>query len=260
MGRTFITGDCHGDYKKFAVKSFPVQRDLTKEDVIIQLGDFGLIWDYRGENRQEEYWKKWFEKRPFTTLFIDGENENHERLGLLEETEMFGGKVGKVNDSVYYLKRGEVYTINGKKFFVFGGGISSDTISGLLDSGDLKFRKTVNKMFLKRKIWFRVKGETWWKEEQPSPSEMDNGLENLNKNDNTVDYILTHSAPKIGQTTIDVPSDELEDNRVTQYFDRLYNDVKFDTWFCGHFHIDKAGGRQFRPVYDNICELDKILF
>ena len=39
---------------------------------------------------------------------------------------------------------------------------------------------------------FRVNHVSWWEEEMPSANEMERGMENLNKVDNTVDYIITH--------------------------------------------------------------------
>ena len=39
---------------------------------------------------------------------------------------MFGGQVGVLNESIFHLKRGYVYTIGEKKIFTFGGGYSID--------------------------------------------------------------------------------------------------------------------------------------
>ena len=42
----FITGDTHGeiDIAKLNSKNFPQGNDLTKNDYVIILGDFGFIW------------------------------------------------------------------------------------------------------------------------------------------------------------------------------------------------------------------------
>ena len=44
MGRLFCTGDCHGqiDIDKFCYQ-FSIQEELTKEDILIVLGDWGAI-------------------------------------------------------------------------------------------------------------------------------------------------------------------------------------------------------------------------
>lgn len=36
----YITGDCHGDYRKFNITNFPEQKDLTRDDYVIVTGDF----------------------------------------------------------------------------------------------------------------------------------------------------------------------------------------------------------------------------
>lgn len=64
----YITGDCHGEYSRFSTKTFPEQKQMTKDDYITICGDFGY-WD---ESREQEYWLDWLEAKPFTTLWIDG--------------------------------------------------------------------------------------------------------------------------------------------------------------------------------------------
>ena len=76
----WITGDIHGDPTRFSTESFYEQKEMTKDDYCIVLGDFGLIWDHRGESKNEKWWLDWLESKPFTTLFIDGNHENHDRL------------------------------------------------------------------------------------------------------------------------------------------------------------------------------------
>ena len=48
MTRIFVTGDTHGDYDwhKLTSKSFPEQKELTKDDYVIIVGDFGGVWDF----------------------------------------------------------------------------------------------------------------------------------------------------------------------------------------------------------------------
>ena len=38
----YITGDIHGDTKRFSQANFPEQKNLTKDDFVIVLGDFGV--------------------------------------------------------------------------------------------------------------------------------------------------------------------------------------------------------------------------
>ena len=54
MGRIFITGDTHGenDIGKLNTRLFPIQKQLTKDDYVIIVGDFGACW-YGGSNIEQ---------------------------------------------------------------------------------------------------------------------------------------------------------------------------------------------------------------
>ena len=80
----FITGDTHGDLRRFSTDAFYEQREMTKDDYAIILGDFGMVWDYKGESKYEKNWLDWLESKSFTTLFIDGNHENHDRLDVMK--------------------------------------------------------------------------------------------------------------------------------------------------------------------------------
>ena len=68
----YITGDCHGDYRRFSTEIFPEQYTMGKSDYVIVCGDFG----YWSEDREQLWWRKWLDKKPFTTLWVDGKIEN----------------------------------------------------------------------------------------------------------------------------------------------------------------------------------------
>ena len=40
----FITGDTHGDFRRFRPDIFYEQEHMTKEDLVLICGDFGGIW------------------------------------------------------------------------------------------------------------------------------------------------------------------------------------------------------------------------
>ena len=69
-GRTFVTGDIHQthDINKLTNRNFPEQKYLTKEDVVIIAGDFGMLWNYT-MTKEEHYWLKWMDDLPWTTRF-----------------------------------------------------------------------------------------------------------------------------------------------------------------------------------------------
>ena len=59
MARIFITGDTHGDIDigKVSVRRWPLQKELTKEDYLIILGDAGLVWY---NSPKDNYIQKWW--------------------------------------------------------------------------------------------------------------------------------------------------------------------------------------------------------
>ena len=42
--KIFTTGDTHGNFERLRPEYFPEGLELTKEDVVLQLGDFGGVW------------------------------------------------------------------------------------------------------------------------------------------------------------------------------------------------------------------------
>lgn len=165
----YVTGDIHGevDISKLNTQNFSQAKE---GDYLIICGDFGLIWDIK-PSKNEEYWLKWLSKKPWTTLFVDGNHENFDRLKNYPITEKWGGKVQKIYDKVYHLMRGEIYTIEGKKIFTFGGALSHDKM-------------------------YRREGISWWEDELPSKEECECAMANLKSVEDTIDIIITHDAPK----------------------------------------------------------------
>jgi len=208
----FLTGDIHGSYsiRKLGSKKWLHGKELSKTDYVIILGDFGLLWNYEPD-KEELYWLQWLADRPFTTLFLDGNHENHPRLLTLPLRKMFGSEVGYVRDSVYHLRRGNIYTINEKTFFVMGGARSIDKS-------------------------LRIEGSSWWPEEVPSYTEMDYGIANLLKYNNSVDYILAHTAPV--EIIKKVLGGEWLTDPTTKYLQHICNTISFKAFYCGHFHKD----------------------
>ena len=223
----FVTGDTHGDFSKFTSRNFPEGKNLTKDDYVIIAGDFGGIWDVNLSSKHEQYQLDWLENKPWTTLFIDGNHENFDRLNAFQVIKRFNGPVGLVRNCIYHLKRGEIYILNNKSFFVFGGSRSEDKES-------------------------RTEFMSWWSQEQPNYHEFAKGFQNLDKYDNKVDYIITHTAPdlmrqKFGLVYGNKPYD------LPDYFDQLFNKVDFKRWFCGHFHFDYSFPKdKFEALYERI--------
>ena len=133
----YITGDTHGDYSRFTNEEFPLQAELTKDDYVIICGDFG-IWD---NSRIENYNFDFLESRPFTTLFVDGNHENYDLLDSYPVSEWHGGKVQIIRPNIIHLMRGQIYEIEGKKYFVMGGAACHDVWNGILDPNSPSFER-----------------------------------------------------------------------------------------------------------------------
>ena len=106
---------------------------MTKDDYVIVCGDFGGVWNQVGENKEEKHLMDWLEGKPFTTLFVDGNHENFDRLYACPVEEWHGGKVHKIRPTVIHMMRGQVFAIDGKSVFTFGGASSHDIDGGILE-------------------------------------------------------------------------------------------------------------------------------
>ena len=234
MSRIFLTGDIHSDLGMFRLSSrnFPQGKCLSKNDYVIILGDFGVIWNGFRDHREERL-TKWFDDKPFTTLFVGGNHENWDRLNQLETTEFMGGKVGVVSNSIFHLRNGEIYRLNGNTFFVFGGA----------DSYDKQYRK---------------EGISWWKNEIPSYADVENGLSNLEKTQFTVDYILAHTVPirmlpAILQGAFGSGDRDAIDP-TCKMLEEFVSRTAFREYYCGHWHEDRTFGK-YNILYQQIKEL-----
>ena len=120
----FVTGDIHASYDiaKLSESCFDTT-GLSKDDYVIVCGDFGLVWN---NSASEQYWLRWLDARPFTTLFVDGNHEGFALLNSLPETMWNGGRVHQVANSVFHLQRGQMLDIDGYRIFTMGGAASSE--------------------------------------------------------------------------------------------------------------------------------------
>ena len=156
----YITGDMHGDIERLFDKDF---RRLRKGDVLIVCGDFGFIFD---NSKKEKEVIDYLAKRKFVTAFVEGTHDNVDKLSRCRETVWTGGKVHRIKVNLLHLMRGQIYNIEGKTFFTFGGGESSDK--------DM-----------------RVAQGFWWRQEEPTPDEMADGARVLDEAGCKIDYIIT---------------------------------------------------------------------
>ncbi len=249
----FVTGDTHGSFEKFSVANFHRQKRLTKNDYVIICGDFG-IWE---DSARDKYNFDWLESKPFTTLFVDGNHENFDILNNYPVEQWHGGDVHFIRPSVIHLMRGNLYEIDGKKIFAMGGAQSHDIQDGILDRKDPDFRAKKKKLDRNGKIYYRIKGESWWEDELPNDAEYEKALKTLEKCNYSVDYIITHCAPKY---LVEERLGRKDENRLTEFLEELEEKCEFDYWFFGHYHANGFLTDKFCLLYDQIIEIPKIHF
>ena len=236
-----LTGDIHGDISRLIQNNDPKNpiNVLDEKDTVIILGDFGLPWN-EPPSSNELAALEYLENAPFTTLFIDGNHENYPRLQSLPTVSGYGGSLGMLNNSVYHLKRGEIYTIQGMKFLTFGGAKSIDRS-------------------------YRVKGVSWYENEIPSIKDEQNALKNIVQLGNEVDFVLTHTLPSDGMRMF---NDKYGTSGIRQFGHRTFHDptsdilqrikgaIKYNKWYAGHLHKDVQLG-EYRLLWQNLIILEK---
>ena len=88
----------------------------------------------------------------------------------------------------------------------------------------------------------------------PSDYEYEEGDRNLERVDNKVDYILTHTCPtEVIYSMVDYYKEGEEE--LQQYLQRVADRVEFEGWYFGHFHIDEDLDN-FHCLYDEIVMLE----
>lgn len=253
----YITGDTHGDFRRFSTTAFPEQSQMTKDDLVIICGDFGGVWDYKGESAHEEYWLDWLDNKPFTTCFVDGNHECFQRLYDMPVEHWNGGKVHKIRPTVIHLMRGQIFKFGGLKFFTFGGASSHDILDGILDVNDYPDKAMfdrVRREYTKAGKMFRIKNQSWWQLELPTNAEMIEGVNNLVKNGNSADYVVSHCLPSSVNAYISFG--EYNTDKLNRYFqDLLDKGLEFKHWFSGHLHFNCKIDTKFSVLYEQIIRV-----
>lgn len=249
----YITGDTHGDWmNRLKTDSFPEQKGMTKDDYVIICGDFG-IWD---NSNREKYNLDWLEDKSFTTLFVSGNHENYDILDNLEVKEWHGGKVNFVRPSVIHLMRGQIFELEGKSFFTFGGASSHDISDGILEPDAPDFKKKKRRLDRFPFSMYRIHHVSWWERELPGKEEMEEGLVNLKRHNNQVDYIITHSpyTSLLGQMCSGAMT--YENDCLTDYLQKIKETVEYKHFFFGHMHINRTfPGERSSCLYEQIIRI-----
>lgn len=255
--RIFITGDMHGmlDWNKFSEKNWPVQNELTKEDIVLIAGDFSLPYNAH-EDTADHLALNCLEQKNFTIVFIDGNHENFSALKQYPIVLFHGAQCHQLRPHIYHMMRGEVLDIADKKILGLGGAV---TYTG-------KKRKKVEK----EKIITKHDRHDYhhFVNEIPDDIELAKAY-----------YVLATKKPNI-IVTHDGPSDvvkkiyDITKKPVGKYgfnpskmqimLQNMLNSIVQENipvkkWYFGHHHVDlnlsTKSGTEFRVVYNDIIQL-----
>lgn len=219
----YLSADWHLTLEN--ISNLEILKKTKENDVIIVLGDFADDWSKK-ENR---FWFiNYIEECKAQFLLIDGNHEDFRELNKLPIKDWNGIKVHELGRNIFHILRGQVLLLEGKSFWVMGGGFSGSS-------------------YIKRHR------ETWQEEEKPSQLECKQGLETLKQYDDEIDYILTHTAPlsMIKEYTL---SDEWDE--INTFLDKVAEKVTFKKWYFGHFHENKVLGDKYEIIYKKLRKLD----
>ena len=245
-----ITGDTHGtwDIDKFRYTTkLLTPMDPEKPNYMIIAGDFGMIWNEsyapnQINTKDEASIRRVYEKKPWITLWVDGNHENFDVIDSLPVTEKWGGKVHEITPYCYHLMRGEVYEIDGVKFLALGGGLS-------VDKGH------------------RREGVSWWPQEEMTEDQVENAKANLAKHNNEVDFVVSHACPAhvLPEFEAQLPAWDLQywgpkrEDKTCARMTEATKDARYKSWYFGHYHEeriyrDNTTGVKYYMLYQGVME------
>ncbi len=138
-----------------------------------------------------------------------------------------------IKPDIIHLMRGQIYEIEGKTFFTFGGATSIDR-------------------------FLRKEGVSWWGKEKPSFEELDEELANLNRYGNKVDFIVTHSCDEKAlyypplRTKMTMMSTYPENKLLSNIEDM----AEYEHWYFGHYRMDGDLTDKKTVLYNEIKRLE----
>ena len=216
----YITGDTYGDISRFQKSKIK----FKKGDTVIVCGNFGF---YCNKDKIAEKALKWLSKQKFSVAFLHGAIDDVAFLNSLPRIDWNGGKAAMPFENVYFLPQGEVYEIEGNRFFCFGGGENLD----FLGEGYSEDFYSVSV------ITDEIKQKT---------------ADALAAIEHKPDYILTHDAPSKLRIIIRQRKGQLEPlcTPFHQFLDGIWESCKFSGWFFGKYRDNHTVAPYYHCIYD----------
>ena len=223
----YITGDTHRNF--WRINLFCTQNKITKDDVLIILGDAGINYEPRYKDAEL---KEKLSKLPITFFCVHG---NHEMrpfsLGKYTERAWNGGiaYIEAEFPSLVFAKDGEYYNLGGKSCLALGGAYSVD------------------------KHW-RTPDKDWWADEQPSNEIKGYAEKQLALHNWQADAVLSHTCPYRyipRETFIKDVDQSMVDDSTERWLGDIEKRLNYNAWYCGHWHIQKTV-KKLQFMYENI--------
>lgn len=270
----YLTGDTHGDIlERFSYNNYPFLRELTKDDVVVVLGDAGLMWPLENDyatNKAADYIMRQLESKPFKIVFLLGNHDNYDYAESLPETIYLSGNVSiedgfvrpviidnKTYAGRYIVDSWATMNLSGYHCLLCAHAKSHD-IENLYEQDD-KEGITAAK---RRHEWYRVVHESWWPQEELDIAAIEPFIQK-HKGEH-FDAILTHDCPGIfcGKTNRPGSFGRLRPTRQERYFDTWLDELDFDVWAHGHMHHDwfpyTHDNKKLYCLYRGFDDLDEL--
>ena len=166
--------------------------------------------------------------------------------------EWHGGKVHRIRPHVLHLMRGQIFELEGYRFFTMGGAKSHDIEDGILEPDAPDFERRLMTLQRKPRARYRINHISWWAQELPSDEEYAEARRTLDAVGWQVDYIITHCAP----TSIALMGTRHnEADRLTDFLQEVRERAKYHYWLFGHYHDNKAIDEKHILLWEQIVRV-----
>ena len=156
-----------------------------------------------------------------TMLCIHGNHEIRPASIPSYRTKQWNGGTVWVEEAfprLLFAMDGEIFDLEGLRHLVIGGAYSVD------------------------KFYRLARGYGWWPDEQPSQEIKDKVIQTLDACGWQVDTVLSHTCPypyEPREAFLPMIDQSTVDDSTEKWLEEIERKLKYDHWFCGHWHIDK---------------------
>lgn len=230
MTNVLFAGDIHGNQSHAKwLFSYAKTNDV---DVIIACGDFGYWPHYKWGKSFLNYVAYRAQQLNIKFYFIDGNHENHDMLDALAEKHGIATPIPVTeHNSLFWIPRGCVFTIDGYKIMGYGGAYSVDWQD-------------------------RTEGQTWWRQE------LINDYKVAELEEQEVDILVTHDAPYGERISYkdEIPVSVHQRVLVSE----IQQKVQPQFHICGHHHVresweDAVTGAEVHVLGRDTMEAESVL-